>query len=317
MPTVSVTILSFDSPVPVKRDRSTHANHFEVPREGDARVTPTHVTVLPDGTLISTWRKMYRCFREYDVDPFADGNFQQVCEWDGNRNQWKVAAGKDKMIIKKTLSTINGDGGWWVATGQAGLLYRSPDGEFREFGYRDGISIDRIDRLIVVGEDLWLAGGRSAVRVDRKKLLAGNPIGSSKSGQETGQWHEFLTRRYTYSPNGLPPLLTVNNKIVCVSNPDRFYEFPGSSVLPADEEYFLLFEDTRGRPWVVGTREEEWRVAGFVDEQWKAYPVKKRDGLTWKQSTAIWFSEKGLVEAGDFLSSDIAFGPDGRVRRNR
>lgn len=285
---------------------------FEIPNEGDSKVKPMLVTRTIDGTLLSIWRRHYRSYKPDDLDPFENGFYQRICQWNDDENKWDVVQGKNRGISKELPQAIDKDGGWWLGTSEGTLLHRDNEGEFRELGYQYGIATDSIGRVKIDRQNrLWLFGN-VPIEIDMAALRAAEPVSSP-------EWREL----YSKIPIGISrlapfrtvsPAVTPENKVICFDDVDRSYDLPSADVFPITGRQLITFEDNQGRPWLVSTGDEEkFLLAGFIDGAWKIIDVDKVEGQGWLESIAQWLSQNNHVHPIDYLGTKVGFGPEGRI----
>ncbi len=247
-------------------------------RPGKDKVKPVDVVALPDGTLLSLWRKLYRSPLPHDIDAFENGRYFRIAEW--KNGAWEFqSTGLDRNVAKSHPHTIDDDGGWWVLTGDSTLVYRSPEGKWREFDNRYGLSRFPAKAIWRTGKWLWLTSYNNLARYDMDRLIKDKPQDDSP-GKSFGDWlvYESQTRmaRFANRPFRVQPLLGLSGYLVHPLQRNQ-KQIPLPRVTPSlNIRTYSSFLDSRDHLWMVSSDITD-DVFRYKDGEWEQFSTSKDD----------------------------------------
>lgn len=287
---------------------------FPIPRKGNEKVSPTDVIALPDGTLLSLWRKLYRSPRPNDIDAFENDRYYRIVEW--KKDHWEIAPiGLDRQIAKSHPSVVDADGGWWVMSAEDCLVYRSPEGTYRQFDYRHGIPPLVAKRMRLTGKWLWVFGESGELnRFDTARLKQLPNDGVEAPGRLRVYDAQQPMAGFGVPPFHVPPLLGVSGKFIVLDSDGTEksrIDPPDPSQFNLEHGAYQLHRDSRDNVWVTQGSD---RLARHRDGKWEVITeFVDEDGEKWNclEQTARKLIEEGFGE-GDY-APQMAFGSDGRV----
>lgn len=293
---------------------------FATPGDGKVKIKPTELFVLPDGTMISLWRKLYRSPKKNDVDAFANDKYHRIAEW--KNDHWQFAPiGLDRRIRATHPYVIDPSGGWWVVSGEGSLVYRSPEGEYREFDYRYGVPPAAVKRLRMTGNYLWVLGDRSSVfRFDTTELIQ-KPKPPENRVQGDWQVVDAQTQMSGFRSSSfrMQPLLGLSGKILNLhwgddgSFQSEQIDLPEFKDYDLQVDFFHIYRDSRGTPWIIPYPSTGLKdLARYVNGEWQRIgDSKDAEGfrLSPFETAAAKLLDEGYGD-GDF-APQIAFGSNG------
>ncbi|MEZ6056088.1 MAG: hypothetical protein R3C01_05220 [Planctomycetaceae bacterium] len=287
---------------------------FPTPGPAEDKLRPEKLVSLPDGTLISLWRRPFRSYHRYDMPTFEDGSYFRIAEW--KRDRWEFAPlNIDRMLYEPQHHVVDSDGGLWLGSTDGALVYRSPAGEWRRFDENSGIHSGPIRRMqFVPPKHLWLSDKSGLLlKIDLPQLLATEPRDSARWATVCGEevWENGqLMRDILRTHDGRVAVLTrAGVQFVDNSFPDKFPE-------PKDpyERYDLLFSlDSRGDLWCRHSLKHDllaWRHQGT----WQYYePIIDVDGtpLTAQEAAVMDLLNRGYTDGDRVLNAH--FGPGRQI----
>lgn len=289
---------------------------FPIPGDGKNKIKPMKVIALPDGTLISLWRKFYRSVKPNDIDAFDNDRFFRIAEW--KKDHWEFAPlGLDRKIAKSHPTAIDAEGGLWIASSEGSLVYRSPNGDWREFGFREGIPSRSVRKMRRIGGWLCLfSGAGHLLRLDISELKE-QPEQTNDGSPENPSWqvHNSQTpmNGFGIRPFRIQPLLGVSGKITVLGKDGKQTR---RIALPDDDDFVFernrtrIHSDSRGDAWIV----DGDFVARHKDDKWQVITKSEtKDGILLNpfEAAARQLIKEGFGP-GDF-APQIAFGEGKRV----
>ena len=295
---------------------------FTTPGDGNDKVKPTEVIALPDGTIVSLWRKLYRSFKKNDVDAFENERYFRIAEW--KNDEWKIATvGLDRRIAAEHPHVVDPEDGLWIAAGEGGFVYRSSSGKYREFNYQHNMPTNAAKRMRMTGKFLWAFDNRRGVfRFDTTQLpqLPEEPKRRFEDG-----WTVFDSQTsmigFGRPKFRLQPLLAPSGKVIQLRCTDDGGVEEDRIALPKFDDFeletddYFLHRDSRGTSWVIPIPKLGLgRIARHVDGEWELFgDSKDADGfrLASFETAAAKLLDEGYTD-GDF-APQIAFGDNGRV----
>ena len=183
---------------------------FKTPGDPADKLRATKVVVMPDGTLISIWRRPFRSFRKYDVEPFADGTFHRIAIW--KDDHWELAPfGIDRQLYRPSNHTIDKQGGLWMLGGEGTLVYYSAEEGWRQFTSDHGLPAEGVLRLSAADDRLWITYGNKAfANINARQLLA-------QAEKPKPRWRVFYAQAIDIKQSeDAWPLVTTDRKVVAI-----------------------------------------------------------------------------------------------------
>lgn len=207
----------------------------------------------------------------------------------------------------KSRPVVDVEGGTFLATAQAGLLFVSADcSTVRRIDWRHGFPLPNADRMRVAGDRLYLLDReRGFAVVDWRSLLTQEELPSS------GNWEVWETASDAYtSSEGAFWYVTVDETSTLVRSdglsettyPLQDREFPVNSL-------WYITSDTKGRIWLISNFETH-RTAFLENGSWRTFDLRETAYST------VALEEKGnpgFQIGGPTDSCFPAFAGDGRV----